>query len=96
MHICVAFVFSDETYFWCNMVVSFAFVFSLLSQSLEMGALEEGGEGGPGKEAALLGSARDAYTAPAEKAVRMEEPVRVEGKFYIKFGSSARAVCTNC
>lgn len=64
------------------MVVSFAFVFSLLSQSLEMGALEEGGEGGPGKEAALLGSAPDAYTAPAEKAVRMEEPVRVEGKFF--------------
>lgn len=42
VYVCVnahvyCFCFSDEICLWCNMVVSFAFVFSPLSQSLQMG-----------------------------------------------------------
>lgn len=41
-----------------------------------------GREAGPGRKAASRGSAWTAYTAAAEKAVEMEEPVRVEGIVY--------------
>lgn len=49
-----------------------------------------GREAGPGKKAALWGSAWAAYTASAEKAVEMEEPVRVEGMVY----SIQKATCS--